>query len=227
MSWCMRRHGVDRRRVTGRRTAPAVTTTLAGTLTRTLVTALAAGSLAALSACSPDPNSIAEQAKAGDDKGFVSGDGSLQKIAPDKRGDPVVLAGPLLGGGAWDIASAADKVVILNTWASWCPPCREETPDLIAAWAKLSAAKKPVVLLGISVRDSDETALAYLKANAVTYPSLAAADGTPLLALQGKAPSLPTTLVLDRSHRIAARINGPVSVATLTGLTDDILAEKS
>lgn len=227
----MTRRGNDRRRVTGRRTAPAVTTTLATTVTTTvataLVTVLAAGAITALSACSPDPNSIAEQAKAGDDKGFVSGDGSLQKIAPDKRGDPVVLAGPLLGGGAWDIASAADKVVILNTWASWCPPCREETPDLIAAWAKLSAAKKPVVLLGISVRDSDETALAYLKANAVTYPSLAAADGTPLLALQGKAPSLPTTLVLDRSHRIAARINGPVSVATLTGLTDDILAEKS
>lgn len=180
-----------------------------------------------LASCGADPNSVGEQAKSGDDKGYVSGDGSLQKVSADKRGDPIALAGPLLGGGTWDIAAAKDKVVVLNTWASWCPPCRQETPDLIAAWAKLSAAKKPVVLVGIAVRDSDETALAYLKANAVTYPSLAAADGTPLLALQGKAPSLPTTLVLDRSHRIAARVNGPVSVATLTGLVDDVLAEKN
>ncbi len=46
-----------------------------------------------------------------------------------------------------------------------------------------------------------------------------------ILQLQGKAPTVPTTLVLDRAGRIAARVNGPVDESTLTGLVDDVVAE--
>ena len=48
-----------------------------------------------------------------------------------------------------------------------------------------------------------------------------------ILALQGKAPTVPTTLVLDREGRIAARVNGPVTASTLRGLVDDVVAGES
>ena len=63
------------------------------------------------------------------------------------------------------------------------------------------------------------------KANSITYPSLSDESGVLILALQGKAPTVPTTLVLDRTGRIAARVNGEVTASTLTGLVDDVLAE--
>ena len=56
-------------------------------------------------------------------------------------------------------------------------------------------------------------------------PVLSDEPGVLILALQGKAPTVPTTLVLDRQGRIAARVNGPVYATTLTGLVDDVLAE--
>ncbi|HEU5455483.1 MAG TPA: TlpA family protein disulfide reductase, partial [Nocardioides sp.] len=59
----------------------------------------------------------------------------------------------------------------------------------------------------------------------ITYPSLSDESGVLILALQGKAPTVPTTLVLDKTGRIAARVNGEVTASTLTGLVDDVLAE--
>ena len=59
----------------------------------------------------------------------------------------------------------------------------------------------------------------------MTYPSLSDESGVQILNLQGKAPSVPTTLVLDTKGRIAARVNGAVTEITLTGLIDDVLAE--
>jgi len=134
---------------------------------------LAAAALTlSIAACAQDPNSISAQAKAGDRKGYVSGDGSVEKIASGTRQEPVKLTGTTLEGRKWSTADASGKVVVINVWGSWCGPC-----------------------------------------------------GVLILALQGKAPTVPTTLVLDKSGRIAARVNGQVTASTLTGLVDDVLAE--
>ena len=74
-------------------------------------------------------------------------------------------------------------------------------------------------------RPEPDTARAFLRANKVTYPSLADNGGRTLLALRGKAANTPTTLVLDRQGRLAARVAGQVSRATLDGLVDDVLGE--
>ncbi len=66
---------------------------------------------------------------------------------------------------------------------------------------------------------------AFMKRAGITYPSLSDAGGVLLLRLQGKASTTPTTLVLDREGRIAARVAGPVDPSTLTGLVDDVVAE--
>jgi thiol-disulfide isomerase/thioredoxin len=175
--------------------------------------------------CTEDPNSIAAQAKAGDQKGYVSGDGAVETIPDAKRGAPVELTGELLDGTAWDIATTRGTVLVLNVWGSWCAPCVAEAPVLQQTWADLQADKAPVQFVGIDYREDPARGAAFAKKAGITYPSLSDQSGVTLLALQGKAPTTPTTLVLDPEGRIAARVNGPATAATLRGLVDDVVAE--
>ena len=96
-----------------------------------------------------------------------------------------------------------------------------------AVRGRASAAGQPVQFMGINYRDGVETARAFLRANKITYPSLEDDGGRTLLALRGKANTTPTTLVLDRRGRIAARVSGPVTVTTLSGLVNDVLGESA
>ncbi len=190
-----------------------------------------AGTLAALAlllgvaSCSQDPNSVAAQAKAGDQKGYVSGNGAVETIPEDKRAEPVELKGDLVGGGTWDSASArGTDVVVVNVWGSWCAPCVAEAPELQEVWEALEEEGAPVEFIGIDFREDPARGAAFLKRAGITYPSLSDESGVLILALQGKAPTVPTTLVLDREGRIAARVNGPVDGTTLRGLVDDVVA---
>jgi thiol-disulfide isomerase/thioredoxin len=193
---------------------------------RTFCAALAAGSLCvAVSACGVDANSIAAQARSGDGKGFVSGDGTIERVAVDKRSMPLTLSGNTLQGTPWKVADARNKVLVLNLWGQWCGPCVAEMPHLQQVWSQLTAAGKAVQFMGVNSRDGVQTAQAFLRANKITYPSLQDDGGQTLLALRGMANTTPTTLVLDRRGRIAARVSGPVSAATLSGLVYDVLGE--
>lgn len=196
---------------------------------RKLPAVVAVGALClGVASCSSDPNSIAAQAKsdrATGGKGFVSGDGTIERVGPEKRDTPLALDGTTLDGAPWKVADAKGNVLVLNVWGQWCGPCVAEMPDLQRVWSQVSAAGKPVRFMGINYRDGAETARAFLRVNKITYPSLADDGGRTLLALRGKANTTPTTLVLDRQGRIAARVSGPVSAATLNGLLDDVLGE--
>lgn len=200
-------HPVRRR---ARGTAAAVVATLA-----TLV----------LAGCSSDPNSMDNQAKQGDDKNFVVGDGSIQRLPAADRSDPVTLSGTTLTGKPWSLKDAAGRVVVVNVWGSWCPPCVAETPRLRQAYSRLQAQHAPVSFIGINEQEAPPTARAWLERNHVTYPSLRWDGGAALLGLQGKASATPSTLVLDSQGRIAARISGEVtSAATLVDLVHDVLS---
>ncbi len=175
--------------------------------------------------CTQDPNSVAAQAKAGDQKGYVSGDGAVETIPAAQRGEPVELTGELLDGTAWDIASTRGTVLVLNVWGSWCAPCVAEAPALQKTWAELQADRAPVQFMGIDFREDPARGAAFARKAGITYPSLSDESGVAILALQGKAPTVPTTLVLDTEGRIAARVNGPVTASTLRGLVDDVVDE--
>jgi thiol-disulfide isomerase/thioredoxin len=181
-------------------------------------------------ACTEDPNSVAAQAKAGDGKGYVAGDGTVEQLPVGERADAVTLAGTTVDGKPWSMADhAAGKVVVVNVWGSWCAPCVDETPHLQQVWQSYSTAGKPVAFVGIDIKEGAATAAGFLKANGVTYPSLSDSQsgGQPMLALQGKASATPSTLVLDRKGRIAARVLGATTAGTLTALVDDVLAEQT
>ncbi len=188
---------------------------------------IAAAGLAALTlaGCSQDPNSVAAQAKAGDQKGYVSGDGAVESIGVADRAEPVTMTGELLDGTPWDITSTRGQVLVLNVWGSWCAPCVAEAPDLQRAWEQLQEKDAPVTFMGIDFREEAARGAAFAERAGITYPSLSDEAGVLILRLQGKAPTVPTTLVLDREGRIAARVNGPVGTSTLTGLVDDVVAE--
>ena len=189
--------------------------------------AAAGSAVTVLAACAGDPNSVEEQARTGDRKGYVAGDGSIEQLAVSDRGEPVTLSGTTLEGKPWSLADRDGSVVVVNVWGSWCPPCIEETPALEKAWQKVQAEGKKVVFIGLDKLESAETGLAFLTANKVTYPSLAYDGGVPILSLQGKASATPTTLVLDAQGRIAARVSGPITTSTLLGLVDDAINEKA
>ncbi len=177
--------------------------------------------------CSNEANSIAAQARAGDGKGYISGDGSVEQIPLASRGDPIGLDGVTLDGESWSLASQPQgRVLVLNVWGSWCGPCVAEAPELEKAWSQLQAQGRPVQFLGLDFKEGPEAGLAFQRRYSVTYPSLKYDGGLAILGLQGKAPTVPTTLVLDSSHRIAARILGQTTAATLTGLVTDVLAQE-
>jgi thiol-disulfide isomerase/thioredoxin len=179
-----------------------------------------------LSACSDDPNSIAAQAKSGNRQGYISGDGNIETIAAADRKKPIALTGTTLDNKQWSSQDVVGKVAVLNLWASWCPPCETEAPDLKKAAEAIAAAKKPVAFMGINYRDNPDSGRSTAARWGIPFPSLDDPAGTTILALQGKVTSPPTTIVLDRTGRIAARVSGPVTASTLSGLVDDVLAEQ-
>jgi thiol-disulfide isomerase/thioredoxin len=184
------------------------------------VLALAAGP--ALAGCA------SADAGAGRAANFVAGDGSVRVLAESERPAPIALSGRTLEGGTLDVASLRGKVVVLNVWGSWCPPCRKEAPDLQAAATALE--DRGVAFVGLNVNDRDPVpALAYQRTFKIRYPSLVDDGGRSLLALRGAvAPNaIPSTLVLDRQGRIAARISGATTRATLVGIVEDVLGRPS
>ncbi|ADP84284.1 TlpA family protein disulfide reductase [Pseudofrankia inefficax] len=130
------------------------------------------------------------------------------------------LAGTTLTGTKLDLASFRGKIVVVNFWASWCSPCRAETPNLL----QVSAQKPDVAFLGVDEREDVSPAQAFVRSYKVTYPSIVDKLGT-LAAHWPVAVALPTTFVLDRNGDIAARFAGGVTAQSLGPVLDKLAAE--
>jgi thiol-disulfide isomerase/thioredoxin len=161
------------------------------------------------------------------DKGYISGDGTVTVVSPDKRSPATTFAGRTLHGGSFDVADERGAVVVVNFWASWCPPCIREAPGLQSVWHDYES--RGVQFVGVDVGDNRAAAQAHERRFGVTYPSIEDPSGRVLLAFRGTLTpaSRPSTLILDRRGRVAARVLGRVDATTLRGLVDDALAEES
>jgi thiol-disulfide isomerase/thioredoxin len=160
------------------------------------------------------------------DSGFVAGSGAVTVIPPDRRGEPVVLAGSLVGGGDYDVAAHRGTVFLLNVWGSWCAPCRREAPELARAWADVRT--DGVQFLGLNTRDdADAAAVAFERRFDITYPSLRDPDGRLQLAFRTSLPprAIPSTLILDKRGRVAARVIGAGTELTFAQLLRQVVAE--
>lgn len=159
------------------------------------------------------------------DQGYISGDSAITTMAAADRDNPVRFEGTTLDGEPFDVRDHRGEVVVVNVWGSWCPPCIAEAPALQEVWTDTGSLG--VQFVGINTRDNPSAARAHEKRFGVTYPSVVDDDGRVLLALRGSLPpkAIPSTVVLDRSGRVAARVLGQVSASTLRALVSDALAE--
>lgn len=180
----------------------------------------------ALSGCTSG-DSLADQYREGSSKGYIAGDGSVTEIPVDERGESVEFDGTLEDGSTVSSADYAGEVLVVNFWYASCAPCRAEAPDLKEISEQF--AGKGASFLGVNVRDQAASAIAFNEAYEISYPSVMDVDDGGLqLAFSGSIPpnAVPTTLVLDASGRVAARILGQVnSPSILKTLIEDTIAE--
>lgn len=158
----------------------------------------------------------------------VNAEPGLDLYPPAQRVAAPKLEGTTLEGKPFALSQLAGDIVVINVWGSWCAPCRAETPDLVRVADE--EARRGVSFVGINTRDNPHAAKAFVRANQVAYPSVVDDNGEVLLALRDTIPTtaVPTSVVIDRQGRIAARIIGPVTYTTLKGLLDDeITASKA
>jgi len=149
----------------------------------------------------------------------------LTTYAINDRHSAPPLKGKTFDGAPLSLPSVGQgKVVVLNVWASWCGPCREESPMLGAA-AKTYAARG-VVFVGIDEADTTSAGRAFATSAGMTYPSFVDPQGA-LLSKLRMLPQMgiPSTLVLDTHGRIAARVIGPTTAAELNQVLDGLVAE--
>ena len=156
------------------------------------------------------------------DEGFVAGDGSLTILPIDRRPTAPVIEGVTLDDQPWTSAKISDKVIVYNVWGSWCAPCVSEAPALVRASRRLD---NQAAFVGLNTRDFDKAApRAFVRAYEIPYVNLFDPQGALILRFSGELPpnAIPSTIVIDRQGRLAARIIGETTEATLVGLVDDV-----
>lgn len=157
--------------------------------------------------------------------GFVSSNQGLTTLAPADRKAAPDIAGNDLYGRPLALSTFNGKVVVVNIWGSWCPPCRKEQPILSKVSKNLKA--EGVQFLGIAVRESAAASRAFVEKRNVPYPSISDESGRMLTGFASSLPSvaIPTTYVIDRRGRVAARLVDTVTLTTLTDMVTDIARE--
>ncbi|MEU4214190.1 TlpA disulfide reductase family protein [Actinoplanes sp. NPDC026623] len=147
--------------------------------------------------------------------GQASGDPAPTAAGPltqARTGAAPALTGTTLTGAPFDPAALRGKVVLVNVWASWCDPCRQELPVLAAAQRRWSDRGLKVV--GIDIRDNAESARAVLADLGVRdLPSIADPQGT--TAVAWGARGVPESFVVDRSGQVRWWAHGAVDAAWL------------
>ncbi|MFD5267375.1 TlpA family protein disulfide reductase [Streptomyces sp. NPDC058335] len=188
-----------------------------------LSVAVAVAAATLLSACTSGGTS-----GGGGDTNFVMGENGISTVEKGERTAAPDLSGKTIDGKQLDVASYKGKIVVLNVWGSWCAPCRAEAPNFQKVSSDLKA--KGVQFVGINTRDtSTSNARAFEKEQGVTYPSLYDPTGRLMLRFEKgtlNPQAIPSTLVLDRDGKIAARSLAALSEEKLRAMIDPVLAEK-
>lgn len=177
-----------------------------------------------LTGCANDQ--LAEDYLDGGNSNYITGSG-ITEVSLEDRGEPITFDGVSDGGEKISSEDYLGEVLVVNFWYASCQPCRVEAPDLQA----LSSAYegKGASFLGVNVYDSAPTSLAFARNFGITYPSLLdVSEGRVRAAFAGliSPKAVPTTFVLDRKGRVAARIVGQLQERSiLDTLISDTLAE--
>jgi thiol-disulfide isomerase/thioredoxin len=180
-----------------------------------------------LTGCSTGDDAVAQ----GGTFEFVAPGGKTDILydPPDSRGRPGPISGPELTDPSKTISLDDFKgdVIVVNVWGQWCGPCRSETRELQKVYDATKA--KGVAFLGIDVRDNNrQAAVDFVVDRKVTYPSIYDPSMRTMIAFGGKYPTtvIPSTVVLDRQHRVAAVFLRELLAEDLQPIVERLAAEK-
>lgn len=171
----------------------------------------------------------ADAVENGTEFNFVSPGGKTDIFydGDDREPGPTIQGESLMDEGKQiTVSDYAGKVVVINIWGAWCPPCRVEAPQMQKIWH--TYGDKGVQVLGIDVRDNDRSFPEdFMRDTKLTYPSIYDPPMRSLLGMKGYPRSaVPSTIVLDKQHRVAAVYLRDLLASDLTPLIDRLLAEK-
>lgn len=188
------------------------------------VLAVLAAALLLLTGCSTSRDAVA----VGGEFQFVApgGQTAIRYDPPGSRGVVRGISGEsvLRPGTTVGIDDYPDQVVVLNIWGTWCGPCRAEMPDL--QFVQDQTRDQGVAVLGIDVRDSAEAARDFLRDRRITFDSIVDPPARTLLELRGYPRNVvPSTIVLDRQHRVAAVYLAQIRVSELLPLVERLSVE--
>jgi thiol-disulfide isomerase/thioredoxin len=188
---------------------------------------LAGAAIVALAGCSTGDDAVAQG-------------GTFQFVAPggqtdifydpsESRGRPGPLAGPELTNPAKTVSldDFTGKVVVINVWGQWCAPCRTEITQLQKVYDK--TRRLGVEFLGIDVRDNNrDAARDFIVDRKVTFPSIYDPPMRSMIAFGGRYPTtvIPSTVVLDRQHRVAAVFLRELLAEDLQPVVERLAGEK-
>ncbi len=178
-----------------------------------------------LAACSGGTDAVDQSA--GGQFRFVGATPHGKTIKVGSRETSGDIRGDLLSGGAFDLSKQKGKVVVLNFWASYCGPCRTESPNFDALYRQLKP--KGVEFVGLDVKEVGRDApLSFIRDFKITYPSVWDPKAKSALQL-GKLPvvtaGLPWTVLVDKQQRVAAVYIGEVLPADLAPALHTLIAE--
>jgi thiol-disulfide isomerase/thioredoxin len=182
-----------------------------------------------LTGCSTGDDAVAQ----GGTFEFVAPGGKTDIVydPPGSRGRPGPISGPELTDPSKTVSldddDFAGKVVVINVWGQWCGPCRSEIPQLQKVYDATKA--KGVAFLGIDVRDNNrDAAVDFVVDRKVTFPSVYDPAMRTMIAFGGKYPTtvIPSTVVLDRQHRVAAVFLRELLAEDLRPVVERLAAEK-
>lgn len=192
-----------------------------------VISALTIAALAiTLSGCTPDP--LAEQFRSGDNKNYIAGDGTVTEYAIGSRPEAASWTGLTESGETISSQQLAGVITVMNFWYAGCAPCRIEMPELI----ELQKEYLPdgVQFIGVNVRDTAETSLAFARKIGMNFPSIMDAQtGSVVLSFTGivTPQAVPTTLLIDSEGNVAARVLGRIDKGILETLIKTAIEERS
>ena len=154
-----------------------------------------------------------------------SGPGAVTFVAspvPQDRPAPQFALPRLVGPGSVALKGYVGRVVVVNLWASWCGPCREEAPQLESVWR--TYGPRGVQFLGVDHQDARSAGTGFVGEFGLSYPI--GFDPKGEVAAEYGALGIPTTYVIDRQGRVRYRFLGRITTAGLSSVIQQLLAEQ-
>jgi len=178
------------------------------------------------SGCATD--SLAEQFREGDNKNYIAGDGTVTEFSLGSRPKAADWSGVSESGDNLSSDQLTGVITVMNFWYAGCAPCRVEMPELIELQDQFLSDE--VQFIGVNVRDTAETALAFARQVDLNFPSVMdAKTGSVVLGFTGVVTpqAVPTTLVIDSEGNVSARVLGRIDKGILEELIKTVVREKN